>query len=237
MPGLHLKLLGGFEARLASGQPLDIAARKTRALLAYLALPTGRPHSRDKLVGLLWSDRSDEQARNSLRQALAELTRALSAFEPSPLVKGRDTLALDAGAVEVDALLLERLAGSENVDDLRYAAALYVADLLDGFDARDQAFEEWLRFERRRMRDLATTVLKKLLACEVGQKALDSAQRLLAIDPLQEEGHRALMRLYVDAGEAGARVCLLISASPARNPDAAMPTPAPRRRSHAQTRT
>src|SRR5262249_13620073 len=91
---LRLKVLGGFEARIGSGQPRDIPTRKTRALLAYLAVPAGRAHTRDKLTGLLWSDRGDEQARNSLRQALTELGRILADVDPSPLVKGRDTLAL-----------------------------------------------------------------------------------------------------------------------------------------------
>jgi len=103
---LRLKVLGGFEARIGPGEPLDIATRKTRALLAYLALPPGRAHVRDKLTGLLWSDRGDEQARNSLRQALTELGRILTDIEPSPLVKGRDTLSLDPEAVEVDATSL-----------------------------------------------------------------------------------------------------------------------------------
>jgi DNA-binding SARP family transcriptional activator len=79
MPRLRLKLLGGFELRTASGLAVEIASRKTRALLAYLALPAGRSHARDKLTGLLWSDRGDKQARDSLRQALSELGRALAA--------------------------------------------------------------------------------------------------------------------------------------------------------------
>jgi DNA-binding SARP family transcriptional activator len=198
---LQVKLLGGFESRIASGPVLDIAARKTRALLAYLALPTGRAHSRDKLVGLLWSNRGDEQARNSLRQALTELGRALGAVEPSPLVKRQDTLALDPAAVEVDALLFETLAASDAASDLRRAAALYAGDLLDGLDTRDAAFEEWLAVERLRLRELAATVFKKLLSRERGQSAIDAARRLLALDPLQEEGHRALMRLHAEAGE------------------------------------
>jgi DNA-binding SARP family transcriptional activator len=125
MARLQLTLLGGFEARIIAGEPLDIATRKTRALLAYLALPTGRAHSRDKLMGLLWSDRGDEQARNSLRQTLAELVRVLAGVEPSPLLKGRDTLALDPKAVEVDAITFKRLAASETADDLRLATRLY----------------------------------------------------------------------------------------------------------------
>src|SRR5262249_40176977 len=146
---LRLKVLGGFEARIGE-ELLDIATRKTRALLAYLALPPGRAHARNKLTGLLWSDRGDEQARNSLRQALTELGRAFVPVEPSPLVKGRDTLALDPAAVEVDALLFERLAASDHADDLRRAADLYVGDLLDGLGVRDRSFEDWLLVERQR---------------------------------------------------------------------------------------
>jgi len=198
---LQLKLLGGFEARIVSGPVLDIAARKTRALLAYLALPTGRSHARDKLVGLLWSDRGDEQARNSLRQALTELGKALGAVEPSPLVKQRDSLALDPANVEVDALIFEELAAGNATSDLRRAAELYTGDLLDGLDARDAAFEEWLTVERQRLRALAATVLKKLLTQETGASAIAVAHRLLALDPLQEDGHRALMRLHAEAGE------------------------------------
>ena len=201
MRRLQLKLLGGFEARKVSGPVLDIAARKTRALLAYLALPTGRTHSRDKLVGLLWSDRGDEQARNSLRQALTELGKALGAVEPSPLVKQRDSLALDPANVEVDALIFEELAAGNATSDLRRAAELYTGDLLDGLDARDAAFEEWLTVERQRLRALVATVLKKLLTQETGASAIAVAHRLLALDPLQEDGHRALMRLHAEAGE------------------------------------
>src|SRR5215470_8510626 len=157
---LRLKVLGGFEARSGSGQPIDIATRKTRALLAYLAVPAGRSHTRDKLTGLLWSDRADQQARNSLRQALTELGRILADIDPSPLVKGRDTLALDPEAVVVDAVLFERLAASRDADDLRRAADLYAGDLLEGFGLRDAAFEDWLRHERQRYRDMMITGLR-----------------------------------------------------------------------------
>jgi TolB-like protein len=201
---LQLKLLGGFEARQASGGVIDIAARKTRALLAYLALPAGRAHSRDKLVGLLWSDRGDKQARDSLRQALSELGRALGAIDPPPLIKDHDTIALDAGAVEVDAVAFERLAASGDAADLRRAAAFYVGDLLDGIGVRDAAFEDWLLVERQRLRRIAAAALKKLLPHETGAGAIGIAQRLLALDPSQEEGHRALMRLHAEAGDVAA---------------------------------
>jgi TolB-like protein/Tfp pilus assembly protein PilF len=202
MARLQLTLLGGFEARIIPGEPLDIATRKTRALLAYLALPTGRAHSRDKLTAVLWSDRGDEQARNSLRQTLAELVRVLARVEPSPLVK--DTLALDPRAVEVDAIAFERLSGSEAADDLRRSVSLYAGELLEGFAVRDPAFEEWLRHERQRYEELAITTLKKLLSLDSPDNAMALAQRLVALAPLQEDGYRTLMRVHAEAGDMAA---------------------------------
>jgi DNA-binding SARP family transcriptional activator len=65
MVRLTLTLLGGFQARLAAGPPLTLPTKKIQALLAYLALPPGREHSRDKLAALLWGDLSQGRARNS----------------------------------------------------------------------------------------------------------------------------------------------------------------------------
>ena len=53
MSRLELTLLGGFLARI-EGEPLTLPTKKTQALLAYLALPVGHAHQRDKLAGLLW---------------------------------------------------------------------------------------------------------------------------------------------------------------------------------------
>jgi DNA-binding SARP family transcriptional activator len=50
MAELELKLLGRFQARCSSGRPVELTTRKTRALLAYLALYAGQAQSRDKLT-------------------------------------------------------------------------------------------------------------------------------------------------------------------------------------------
>src|SRR5262245_46699518 len=122
---LQVRLLGGFELRSADGRDAAPPGRKVRALVAGLALSQGKPWPREKLMALLWSDRSEEQARASLRQALAELRRALS--EPSPLQSDHDAVNLDPAMITVDALEFEQLA---KIGKLREAAALYRGPLL-----------------------------------------------------------------------------------------------------------
>ncbi len=64
----RLDLLGPVRLGNSAGDDLTPKARKTRALLAVLALSKG-PVSRARLTDLLWGDRGEDQARASLRQA------------------------------------------------------------------------------------------------------------------------------------------------------------------------
>src|SRR5262245_34225333 len=184
---LRLRLLGGFDLRSGDGRDLTPSGRKVRALLACLALSRSTPWPREKLMALLWSDRGEEQARASLRQALADLRRALG--EPSPLRAEHDAVALDPAAMIVDALEFERLAKVGRTDE---AEALYRGPLLDGHGVRDGAFEDWLRVERTRLHNLAIDVLDRAAAAKSGAAAIEAAQRLLQLDPAREETHQLL---------------------------------------------
>ena len=77
MAVLILRILGGFEARLSSGEVAEIPIHKGRALLAFLALNPGEVVARSKLADLLWGDCGDTQAKASLRQTLSVLRKAL----------------------------------------------------------------------------------------------------------------------------------------------------------------
>src|SRR5262249_10779941 len=150
---LQIRLLGGFDLQSSRGGAEIPAGRKVRALLACLALSPGSAWPREKLMALLWSDRGGEQARASLRQALAEMRRVLG--EPSPVRAEHDTVSLDPALIAVDAVRFERLAKAGKFDE---AAVLYRGPLLDGHGVRDGAFEDWLLIERTRLHDLAVDV-------------------------------------------------------------------------------
>jgi TolB-like protein len=198
---VNLKLLGGFAATAASGEPVKLAGKKNRALLAYLAIGRGKRHSREKLMALLWSDRGEAQARGSLRQALSALKEALAASAPAALVLEGDSVTLDPGAVATDAAEFEALAGSASAEDLRGAARLYEGDLLDGLAVRDPGFEDWLAAERARLREAAIGALGRLATELKGPEAIALGNRLVALDPLREASHRAPMQAYAGVGE------------------------------------
>ena len=194
-------MLGEFEARDGAGRLLTIGARKNRALLAALALAPSNSVSRERIARLLWSDRAEEQARNSLRQALASLRKDLAVTGASPVVATESRVKLDPDLTDVDAIVFQRLATSTDVQSLRAAADLYRGELLADMEIRDSAFEDWVGSERRRLSDVATQVFEKLWAHEAGAARVDIAKRLVALDPLRESGHRKLIQAYAEAGE------------------------------------
>jgi DNA-binding SARP family transcriptional activator len=74
-----LRLLGRFSAGTAGPSPqmMPISAPRHRVLLAYLAMQSTYAETRERLATLLWSDRADKQARQSLRQLLLTFRQEL----------------------------------------------------------------------------------------------------------------------------------------------------------------
>src|SRR5262245_4436173 len=203
MGQLTLSLLGGFQARLDDGPLLALPA-KAQALLAYLAARPGLAHPRDKLAALLWGGTGEEQARSNLRHTLFTIRKAVRGLSREVFVAEAQAVALEPPAVDTDVLTFEKLVAEGTAEAFERAAALYQGELLEGLSVDEPPFEEWLLAERERLRELALEALARVLAhqskSQATERAIQTAIRLLAFDPLQEAAHRALMRLYVRQG-------------------------------------
>jgi DNA-binding SARP family transcriptional activator len=199
---LTLTLLGGFRAHLGP-KPLTLS-RRAQVLLAYLALAPGEPHRRTRLSELFWGEGSSERARNGLGQALAELRRALGARSDDYIAVDPEWVELRAADLHVDVVTVERLAAEGTAAALGEAASLCRGDFLAGCGLRTPSFESWLVAERARVRAVLLRVLTPVLAQQVAAGetlgAIDTASRTLALDPLREAAHRALMRVYAGTG-------------------------------------
>jgi DNA-binding SARP family transcriptional activator len=225
MAQLVLNLLGPPEITL-DGLPVTLRYDKLRALLAYLAVEADRPHSRQALVGLLWPDIPDTDARRNLSQALFNLRQALgdSAAGLRPFLRvTRDAIqfnedsdyALDVARFVslLKACELHAHPAIEACPDcaerLEQAAALYRGDFLQHFSIPAGAgFEEWSLFTREELHRRALGSLAVLVAVFASRKDYATAHRYvrrqLALEPWSEEAHQNAMRFLALSGQRSA---------------------------------
>lgn len=188
-----------------NGKRVELDTRKAVALAAFLAL-TARAHERDELAAFLYPDGDTTHARAALRRTLSTLKAALGEHV---LDVERESIALNADSVQVDVLEFRALVKQNTPDTLLRAATLYQGDFLTGFTLRDSpAFDEWQFFETESLRKQLAAVLEQLVVLETERRAykraIEAARRWLALDPLHEPAHRALMLLYARDGQRAA---------------------------------
>lgn len=189
------------------GRIVDPDTRKATALLAYLALSGERP-SRDWLAAFLWPDYDESRAKAALRRTLSALKTAVG---PNILYSTREAISLPPERVWCDVTEFRRLlAGSADGGGWETAVnTLYRDDFLSGFSLRDSLpFDDWQVMMAQTLRRELETALEKLVSRAIArgawEPALALARRWLALDPLREEAHCQLMRIYAAQGQANA---------------------------------
>lgn len=201
---LTLRVLGEIEVARGS-TPLALpASKKTRALLAYLAV-TGRPHRRERLCELLWDVPDDP--RGALRWSLSKL-RALVDEPGQPRIRAeRDSVAFDAAGLELDLFEARALAGPAPAEaptaDLEAAAARFRGGFLEGLDLPScPEFRSWRAAERESARKLHAAVLSALIDRHAAapERAIAHARALVALDPHEPEAQARLLGLLWAAG-------------------------------------
>ncbi len=219
MPRLALYFLGAPRVEW-NGTTVEFDTRKAVALLAYLAV-TGEAHTRDAIATLLWPDFDQTHARAALRRTLSVMHKALG---EESLEIGREQVRLAPGLdLWLDVAEFRRLlpecakeglqpqerACTPCIENLKRAVDLYRDDFLAGFTLRDSAsFDDWQFFQSESLRASLAQALAALASCLAGlgdfEAAVLYARRWLALDNLNEEAHRQLMRLYAWAGRRNA---------------------------------
>lgn len=168
--------------------------RKAQALLACLAATPGHRASRERLATLLWGDRMDEQARQSLRQGLAELRRILSDSAPTLLKIDRQDVALSEDAFTSDLQLFETALASGDLAALEAAARLWRGEFLAELDIPAPDYEDWLRDMREawRLRSVALHLRLGRLLLDTGRRddTLLTVNALTRLAPFDEEARR-----------------------------------------------
>lgn len=196
-PVLRLALLGSMAAEDRDGRSILPRVRKTRAVLAILAMGAPKPVLREELTGLLWSTRGRPQALASLRQSIHELQDILGPLDRDLLQVDRAQILLRMDRVWVDL----RALGTAVCTDPRLVRGPLLADL----GGLDPAFDTWLVRQRRRAASIARAALSDRLEGAEGPKvAVEIGKLLTALDPTDETTGRGLITAYANSGDLGA---------------------------------
>jgi predicted ATPase/DNA-binding SARP family transcriptional activator/DNA-binding CsgD family transcriptional regulator len=184
--------------------------RKAASLVKLLALAPWHHLHREQAMETLWPELGRVAASNNLRQALHSARRAL---EPDSLVGSRYLASQDEllvlcpeGQLWVDSEAFEEAARNahRSREPTAYEAAidLYAGELLPG-----DRYEKWPEEHRRRLRETYLSLLLGLARLHEDQADYNSAaevlRRVVSEDPIREEAHAGLMRLYALAGSKG----------------------------------
>lgn len=202
---MRIRLLGGFEVSVGSRtiEEGTWRLRKAASLVKLLALSRTHRLHREQIMDALWPDIGTRKASNNLRQAVHAARRTL---EPDRSAKSRylslreEQLDLCPGErVWVDVEAFEEAAGAarRSRDPAAYGLAveLYAGELLPG-----DRYEEWTESRREELRRLYLALLVELAGLheEGGEidAGVEALLRAAAEDPVLEEAHAGLMRLY-----------------------------------------
>lgn len=200
---LRLHTLGELRLEDAEGRTV-LRRRKPLVLLTYICRRAPRPVPRGELVELLWGERAESKARQSLRQALLELRQHVGdvlAIEP-------ETVALPEGTVEWDLALLER---DEAARRDRAAVEHWRGEFLAAaeFDA-DLSLSTWIETERVALRRRLGLCFDRLLEAAERRgdwhEAIALAERWCEAAPLDERAAARLVGALRSAGRHGAAI-------------------------------
>jgi pimeloyl-ACP methyl ester carboxylesterase/DNA-binding SARP family transcriptional activator len=205
---LGIRLLGEMEIS-RDGERLELPpSRKTRGLLAYLAL-ANRPLRRERLCALLWD--APDDPKGALRWSLSKLRPIVNEPDRARILATRDLVSFDPAGSHIDlAAVRTRIGGGiEGVGTatLIELQAEFRGDFLEGLElSACPDFEVWRIAVREEARALHRQILSALVERHAGDSdaALPFARNAVALDPDDAGRHSLLLRLLAESGRRDA---------------------------------
>ncbi len=160
--GLSLKTIGEFSVFLHDQELSLPKSKRTRALLAYLAI-TNRPHRRDRLCELLWSIPDDP--RGALRWSLSKIRSLVNETTIQRLIADRERVSLTGEDIETDLTQIQAQVSDENlsVEQLETLLQHLESPFLEGMELNDQSsFQQWLTSERKEVSRVQCKIIARL---------------------------------------------------------------------------
>ena len=202
---LQIETFGHFAVRYGDREVV-LNGRKARALLGYLVLTESGEETRERLVGLLWSETEETKARGSLRQALYEIREAFQAVGFDKFDADKHATRIDRDMVDVDLWDVMASARRGEPHPILLDRDRVTDSLMRELEAVDPSFGSWLLAKRQSLHGRLVAHLEDVLRGQtdvVTRNEEQVARALVKLDPTHEEAARALIRARVAAGDMG----------------------------------
>lgn len=211
---IHISLLGDVHVVGPTGRRAVLQTKRGAELLAFLVLEAGRSFDRGKLADQFWGHLPEPRARRALNTELWRVTQALrdvgmdtdTSFprsfggvsyhaQPDCVVDVdvlRDAMAVVRAVTPADAT-------PGDLAKVEAGVAAYRGDLLEA------VYSDWCLLWRENLRAQHCEALDFLRESAMARQdwatGLRFGRALLAIDPLLEHVHRAIMRCHFHNGD------------------------------------
>lgn len=192
-----VRFLGSPLIADSNGHAVQLSTQKSLALLAMIAASANNGLRRELAAATLWSRSPETQARTNLRQALSVIRTAV----------GDDIILSNGGMLTVDRSLvtLDIDALDDETSDPGDSVSHFGGLFLEGISINDPPFEEWLAAKRatcaRAVRDILFDAGSAALETGNAQRALQAADRILALDQFEEAGMALCLKAHAANGE------------------------------------
>src|SRR5262245_5222646 len=210
---LTIYTLGPFAVYRGDTLIEDLAWQRQKAKKLFKLLVLSPQHQllKDRVLELLWPDKSPVAAANNLHRTLFILRRVLqpdlgNAAQSAYILFKEDILTLNPATITwVDAEAFERLIQlgrqqHHNLDHYHAALEIYKGEFLP-----EDLYEVWAEDRRSALQKSYIDLLKQVAALQIErasyEEAIKSLCMLLGVEPTDEGVQRELMRLYVQTGE------------------------------------
>jgi DNA-binding SARP family transcriptional activator/TolB-like protein len=191
-------------------QEIHLKSKKSRCLIALVALWPSGIMTREKLASFLWDPAPDDLARSSLRQCLKDIRDVLGPASDLILDAKRSEICIKKENVAVDVHDMVQLIDKAKTSRSAAIAAArqWQGDLFGEAIPAAPMLEAWIHVEKTRLRTLISNLLTDHLQQMIATEDFvnrDIAEELVRIEPSHELAHQFLMRYYVARGDqAGA---------------------------------
>lgn len=188
---LQIKLLGEFAVFQGARKIVLPSSKKTRALLAYLAM-VNRRQRRDYLCRMFWDTPDDPRA--SLRWSLSKLRPILNDDGEAPLLTGdRESVSLDCARLDIDVQGVTQIAAKDlltlTTPNLEVLAGNFRGSFLEDLELpRCPVYEAWRKFHADSLDRTRLLILQMLIERlrSDPQRALPYAQTLSELEAVDE---------------------------------------------------